>query len=107
MADKLTQHRNMPVKSEGVGLTRRCLELILTCKSPGRVVLGFRTDPDRQGESGESKDVVCSLPLGDPRARTVCNGQVASIARKPHNSTANSITVQRDLGSCPPQAKGC
>ena len=69
----------MPVKGEGSGSQSRCLELVVQCGTQARVLLGFRTDPDRQGESG---DVTAWPPAVDPKARRVCRSFVLGLVAK-------------------------
>ena len=76
---KLSDYYTMPVKFEGAGKTRRCLELLITADAPVKCLLGFRTDPERQGESG---DVTAWPSVRDPRAKTVCRGMVQGVAAK-------------------------
>ena len=79
LANDLSSLYVMPVKFEGEGQQRRCLELVLQCSCPPRVLLGFRTDMDRQGES---RDVTAWPPRLDPRAHTVCRSLVLGLVSK-------------------------
>ena len=76
----LTRLYGMPIKLEGFGSMRRCLELWVEClpAGPCRAVLGFRTDSARQGESG---DVVAWPPWCDPRAPS-CTVLLCGLAAK-------------------------
>ena len=76
---RLSDYYSMPVKFEGAGKTRRCLELLVTADVPVKCLLGFRTDPERQGESG---DVTAWPSVRDPRAKTSCRGMVQGVAAK-------------------------
>ena len=80
-AAELTDLLQMPVLPVSVSSTVRCLELRLSFL-PGRPVrslLAFRTDPDRQGESGD----VTSWPAReDPRTRMLLPGLLHGLAAK-------------------------
>ena len=70
----------MPVKPVGRGCNARFLETLLSFHSPQvRCVLGFRTDSDRQGESG---DVECWPPRFDPKARMLVPALVMGLVSK-------------------------
>jgi hypothetical protein len=81
LAVQLSDLLQMPVKFEGAGSTTRVLELRIAVERgcPPHVVLAFRTDMDRQGESG---DVTSWPPLGDPRVRLVLPGMLQGLAAK-------------------------
>ena len=81
----------MPVDLLLQGQFFRCLELVFSCSSPLRVLLGLRTDPDRHGESA---DVVAWPPLCDPRARTVCRRLVLGLAAMVVQYASPSTAVQ-------------
>ena len=71
----------MPVKWVSAGSVFRCLELRITVEAgqQPRVAVVFRTDADRQGESG---DVTSWPPRTDPRARLVLNSLLQGLAAK-------------------------
>ena len=71
----------MPVVFERGGREARCLEIRLDwqCPSNVSVVLAYRTDGDRQGESG---DVVSWPRWKDPRTTKVLNGLLSGFASK-------------------------
>ena len=70
----------MPVKPVGQAPCARFLETFLFFSANGvRCTLGFRTDPDRQGESG---DVQSWPPTFDPRARMLLPGLLMGIVSK-------------------------
>ena len=80
-AQELTELLRMPVKAVARGPTARLLEVRLTLARSSKVrsLLAFRTDPDRQGESGD----VDSWPAADdPRARMLLPGLLAGLAGK-------------------------
>lgn len=71
----------MPVKFERAGREARCLELRL-CWADGcglKAVLAYRTDADRQGESG---DVRTWPEWSDPRTPALLRGLLAGLAAK-------------------------
>ena len=80
-AVSLTALLQMPVKLEGRGSHVRCLELRIRLLPglPVHAVLAFRTDADRQGESG---DVESWPPREDPRARLLVPGLLSGLAAK-------------------------
>jgi hypothetical protein len=79
LAKQLSVLLGMPVKWEGCGKQRRVLELHVDVTNKVRAVLGFRTDSDRQGESG---DVTCWPDAQDPRARMVLGSILLGLAAK-------------------------
>ena len=89
-AAELTSMLNMPVGHERGGDHARCLELRIKWISdsnatggeqPGHVkaVLAYRTDPDRQGESG---DLRTWPEWRDPRAKGLLHGLLCGLAAK-------------------------
>lgn len=79
LARELTTMLGMPVKWEGFGVQRRVLEMHVDVSNGVRAVLGFRTDPDRQGESG---DVVSWPCRSDPRTKQVLGSILLGAAAK-------------------------
>ena len=81
LASALTEMLGMPVKWISTDSDFRCLELRLTLRAhmPPKVVVAFRTDADRQGES---KDVTSWPPRTDPRARLVVHSLLQGLAAK-------------------------
>jgi hypothetical protein len=79
MEKDLTNLLGMPVKWEGAGPLRRILEMHVDVHHGVRAVLGFRTDPDRQGESGDVTSWPCR---SDPRARRVLGSILLGTASK-------------------------
>ena len=70
----------MPVKSVGRASHARFLETFLSFNTDGaRCTLGFRTDSDRQGESG---DVGSWPPSFDPRAKMLLPALVMGLVSK-------------------------
>ena len=89
----------MPVKPVSVDKTIRCLEtrLSFALDMQVRCVLAFRTDADRQGESGD----VTSCPMPDaPRSPLLLPGLLAGLAAKlrfyaAENVSGYTATVRR------------
>ena len=81
LAEVLSLQLGMPVKWVSSGSSFRCLELRvgLNAGVAPRVVVAFRTDPDRQGES---QDVTSWPPRWDPRARLVLDSLLQGLASK-------------------------
>ena len=81
VALKLSELLSMPVKVVESGSTMRCLEMRLSfadARRP-RCVLAFRTDADRQGESGD----VASWPQpDDPRTPMLLGSLLSGLAAK-------------------------
>ena len=77
----LTGLLGMPVKFVSCGAEFRCLELrVSVCPGTApKVVVAFRTDQDRQGESN---DVTSWPPRSDPRARLVTSSLLQGLAAK-------------------------
>ena len=70
----------MSIKCVQRGETIRVLELrVSVCCGRPRVVVAFRTDADRQGESG---DVTPWPPRGDPRVELVLRSLLEGLAAK-------------------------
>ena len=81
VADSLSALLSMPVKTVSCDWCMRCLELRLTFTSarPVRCILAFRTDADRQGESGD----VQSWPQpDDPRTKMLIGSLLSGLAAK-------------------------
>ena len=80
----------MPVGFERGGRIARCLELRIDWTAASRVksVLAYRTDSDRQGESG---DVRTWPEWRDPRAQVVLRGLLVGLATKLVNYADVSI----------------
>ena len=79
----------MPVKTVGRASHARFLETFLSFGANGvRCTIGFRTDSDRQGESG---DVQSWPPPFDPRARMLLPGLVMGLVSKLRFYTATGI----------------
>ena len=79
-ASLLSELLCMPVKAVGRSPRARFLETILSFDSRGvRCTLGFRTDSDRQGESG---DVESWPPRFDPRARMLLPALIVGLVSK-------------------------
>ena len=80
-AEHLTRMLTMPVKFERAGRVARCLELRLdwTSERSVKAALAYRTDADRQGESG---DVRTWPEWSDPRAPALLRGLLAGLAAK-------------------------
>ena len=101
MAAELSGLLQMPVKFESTGNSIRVLELRITLEHgvPPRVLLAFRTDADRQGESG---DVTSWPPLHDPRVQLVLPGLLQGLAAKVRlyhvpGTTGYTATLRRAL----------
>ena len=101
LAVELSDLLRMPVKFENAGNAIRVLELRITVErgGPPRVLLAFRTDADRQGESG---DVTSWPPLGDPRVQLVLPGLLQGLAAKIRlyhvpGTTGYTATLRRAL----------
>ena len=77
----LTELLLMPVGFERAGRVARCLEVRLEwlAKRPVKAALAYRTDPDRQGESG---DVRTWPERQDPRTPALLRGLLAGLASK-------------------------
>ena len=71
LATELSAFYEMPVKLEGAGSVRWCLEMRLHCQAGSgiKATLAYRTDADRQGESHD----VSSWPLGAIHALGPCS----------------------------------
>lgn len=80
LASDLSHLLMMPVKYERHGREVRCLETRLSWTGTSlTAVLAFRTDVDRQGESGD----VTSWPLWkDPRTPSILHGLLSGLASK-------------------------
>ena len=80
----------MPVGFERGGRVARCLELRIdwTGESKLKATLAYRTDKDRQGESG---DVRTWPEWRDPRTSTVLHGLLAGLAAKLRNYSDPSV----------------
>ena len=79
----------MPVKSVGQAAHARFLETFISFRADGVCcTLGFRTDADRQGESG---DVESWPPPFDPRVRLLLPGLLMGIVSKLRFYTAPGI----------------
>jgi hypothetical protein len=80
LAQELSALLLMPVQYERHGQELRCLETRLTwVEGSLSVVLAYRTDVDRQGESGD----VTSWPLWtDPRTPSILHGLLSGLAAK-------------------------
>ena len=78
---ELSTYYEMPIKFEGMGTSRRCLELCISlCPSSGmKCILSYMTDAERQGEG---QDVTAWPSVRDPRARSVCRSMVLGLAAK-------------------------
>ena len=81
---ELTELLAMPVKTVRCDSSMRCLEMRLTFGSFEqarcvRSTLAFRTDSDRQGESG---DVVSWPQPDDPRTRMLLSALLSGLAAK-------------------------
>ena len=84
VAMELTELLSMPVKTIRCDSSMRCLEMRLTFGSFEqarcvRSTLAFRTDSDRQGESG---DVVSWPQPDDPRTRMLLSALLSGLAAK-------------------------
>ena len=81
IAELLSTLLGMPVKWVSAGSVFRCLELRIAVEDQQqpRVMVAFRTDADRQGESG---DVTSWPPSTDPRARLVLHSLLQGLAVK-------------------------
>ena len=81
IALKLSELLSMPVKTVKCDATMRCLELRLSFCDPKhpRCTLAFRTDDDRQGESG---DVVSWPQADDPRTPMLLGSLFSGLAAK-------------------------
>ena len=79
-AQQFSDMLSMPVKLVGCKSRARCLEVHLSLRGDvPRCVLAFRTDPDRQGESGD----VRSWPeADDPRTPMILPGLLMGLASK-------------------------
>ena len=81
---------SMPIKPVSVDASIRCLEtrLVFSADKPVRCLLAFRTDADRQGESGD----VSSWPMpDDPRTPLLLPGLLAGLAAKLRFYTAANV----------------
>ena len=79
-ASQLSELLSMPVKPVGGAPCARFLETFISFNENGiRCILGFRTDSDRQGESG---DVESWPPAFDPRAKMLLPGLIMGIVSK-------------------------
>ena len=81
VADDLTKLLSMPVKTVRCDPSMRCLEMRITFAQESRVrcTLAFRTDNDRQGESG---DVVSWPEVDDPRTKMLLSALLLGLAAK-------------------------
>ena len=81
LATELSAFYEMPVKLEGAGFVRLCLEMRLHCQAGSgiKATLAYRNDADRQGES---HDVSSWPPWCDPRARSVLHSLLCGLAAK-------------------------
>ena len=90
IADCLTELLCMPVKPVGSSTSARFLETRLsfaTGQKP-KCLLAFRTDADRQGESGD----VDSWPLAfDPRAKMFIPGLIMGLVSEPRFYTTSKV----------------
>ena len=88
-AAQLSELLCMPVKSVGRSAHARFLETFLEFRADGaRCILGFRTDTDRQGESG---DVQSWPPSFDPRTRMLLPALLMGLVSKLRFYTAPGI----------------
>ena len=89
-AGELTELLVMPVGFERAGRVARCLELRLewTSERPVKAVLAYRTDSDRQGESG---DVRTWPEWRDPRTPALLRGLLAGLASKVVNYSVPGV----------------
>ena len=81
VAEELTQLLSMPVKTVKCDSRMRCLELRFDFEQPShpRCTLAFRTDEDRQGESG---DVLSWPQPDDPRTKLLLASLLSGLAAK-------------------------
>ncbi len=90
LAQALSELLLMPVVFERGGRCARCLELRLqwrdTC--PVKATLAFRTDSDRQGESG---DLRTWPEWSDPRCPGLLHGLLAGLASKVVKYSAKEV----------------
>ncbi len=99
LADVLTAMLGMPIKWVQRDRTIRVLELRVTV-GPGRprVVVAFRTDSDRQGESGDVTS--WPPPPGDPRVPLVLRSLLEGLAaklRRAQQTTLGGLSVRGRL----------
>ena len=90
VAEDLSALLAMPTKPVSVDTSIRCLEtrLLFSAEEPVRCLLAFRTDADRQGESGD----VNSWPMpDDPRTPMLLPGLLAGLAAKLRFYTASNV----------------
>ena len=98
VAGQLTELLSMPVKTVQRGTSMRCLEMRIAFVESNRVrcTLAFRTDGDRQGESG---DVVSWPQADDPRTKMLLNAVLLGLAAKVrfycHDSVAGFTATVR------------
>ena len=90
VAKELSELLLMPVVFERAGRVCRCLELRLSWADPSAVkaTLAYRTDEDRQGESG---DLVTWPEWRDPRAPALLHGLLTGLATKVVKYTAPGV----------------
>ena len=81
LAEEPSALYEMPIKLEGFGATRRCLELRLALNPAAglKAVMAYRADADRQGES---MDVTSWPPWRDLRARSLLRPLLLGLAAK-------------------------
>ena len=89
-AQALTALLSMPVKPVSRSAVMRCLEVRVTFQEglPPKSVLAFRTDADRQGESG---DIESWPDREDPRLPVVLPGLLTGLAAKLRFYTAPGV----------------